>query len=250
MREMEKPRGKCTPYAFFLNVCRDQCKKKLSKEVDFNTLSTICTDKWNTMSDYHKKRFVQMSQSDVIRYDKEMAKYNEFKKEKDAEKKAEKKEERQKIVAEKKEEKKKLLEEKKAEKKRLLEEKKRKKKDPNAPKNAKSSYIFYVNELREKLKIEQPALSVTEVAKEAGRRWKELRSSAKGKYEKMAADDKLRYEKEKAEYESGSGSGSGSGIQTIPSLLQKTGMTPSKKAVTNGNNDSSSSSSDSDSSED
>ena len=100
---MEKPRGKCTPYAFFLNVCRDQCKKKLSKDVDFNTLSTVCTDKWNTMSDYHKKRFVQMSQSDAIRYDKEMAKYNEFKKEKDAEKKAEKKEERQKIVAEKKE---------------------------------------------------------------------------------------------------------------------------------------------------
>merc|ERR1712156_118508 len=99
-----------------------------------------------------------------------MGKYNEFKKEKDAENV--------------------------------------KKEDPNAPKNAKSSYIFYVNELREKLKIEQPALSVTEVAKEAGRRWKELSSSAKVKYEKMAADDKLRYEKEKAEYESGSGSGS------------------------------------------
>ena len=109
---------------------------------------------------------------------------------KDAQKKADKKEERQKKVTEKKEE-----------KKKLMEEKKTKKKDPKDPQNAKSAYIFYVNELRGKLKIEQPALSVTEVAKEAGRRWKQLSSSAKVKYEKMAADDKLRYEREKHNFD-------------------------------------------------
>ena len=111
------------------------------------------------------------------------------------------KEERQKIVTEKKEE-----------KKKLMEEKKTKKKDPKDPQNAKSAYIFYVNELRGKLKIEQPALSVTEVAKEAGRRWKQLSSSAKVKYEKMAADDKLRYEREKYNFDGDRGQDDGSAL--------------------------------------
>ena len=128
---------------------------------NFNN-SNMTTAEDNTMSDYHMKWFVQMSQSDAIRYNKEMATYNELKKEKDAEEKAEKKEEGQKTVAEIKEEKKKLQQY-----------------------TFISAYIFYVNELREKLKIEQPALSVMEVAKEAGRRWEELSSSAKVKYEKL-----------------------------------------------------------------
>ena len=59
--KLQKPRGRCTPYAFFLNVCRDQCAKKLSREVDFKVLQKICSKKWSLMSDYHKVRFVQMS---------------------------------------------------------------------------------------------------------------------------------------------------------------------------------------------
>merc|ERR1712018_582104 len=72
---LQKPRGRCTPYAFFLNVCRIQCSKKLSREVDFKTLSSICWEKWQAMSEFHKRRFVQMSQYDEVRYDKEMDEY-------------------------------------------------------------------------------------------------------------------------------------------------------------------------------
>ena len=253
---LEKPRGRCTPYAFFLNICREQCdKKRCDKVVDFNVLSSLCWERWGRMSEAEKKRFVQMSECDQVRLDKEMEIYNEAKKTLTVEKKAEKMEEKKKQKEEEKAEKKRAVEEKKAEKvaekRRIQEEKearKKKKKDPNAPKAAKSSYIIFFTEYRNQLKVEKPELSVTEMAKEGGRKWKELSPSQKSKFEKKAADDKIRYEREKQAYESGSG------VQTIPELLKKTGATPSKSsaAVTNGDsgNDGSSnsdSSSDSDS---
>ena len=68
----QKPRGICTPYAFFLNICREKCSKKLSKEVDFNMLSAICWEKWNVMTEFQKRRFIQMSKYDELRYEKEM----------------------------------------------------------------------------------------------------------------------------------------------------------------------------------
>merc|ERR1712227_859509 len=137
-------------------------------------------------------------------------------------------------------------EEKTAEKRKLIEEKKaaklKKKKDPNAPKNARNAYMFFCNELREKLKLENPEMAITEVGKEAGRRWKEMTPSTRSKYDRMAADDKLRYEREKAEYDSGT--------QTIPAMIQKSGTTPSKPSQkpssSNAKDESSSSSSDSD----
>ena len=68
------------PYAFFLNVCREQCVKKLSKEVDFKKLSKICTEKWNNMTGFQKIRFEQMSKYDESRYEAEMTVYNQLEK--------------------------------------------------------------------------------------------------------------------------------------------------------------------------
>ena len=206
------------------------------------------------MSDLEKKRFVQMSESDQTRLDKEMVIFNEKKKTQIEEKKAEKIEENKKKKEEQKAEKRKAVEVKKAEKDaeklRLQEEKKaakkKMKKDPNAPKGPKTSYMMFFTEYREKLKAEQPGLSITEMAKEGGKKWKEMTPSQRAKFEKKAADDKIRYEREKQAYQSGSGS------QTIPELFKKSGTTPSKNSavVTNGCNVSSSSDSSSDSDSD
>ena len=78
MSKLKKPRGRCTPYAFFLNVCREQCAKKLSKVVDFKELQNICWGKWNSMTDFQKIRFVQMSKYDEARYEKELEQYNQY----------------------------------------------------------------------------------------------------------------------------------------------------------------------------
>lgn len=247
---MEKPRGRCTPYAFFLNVCREQCEKKGGdKVVDFNALSSLCWERWGRMSELEKKRFVQMSESDQKRLDKEMEIFNEAKKTQSAEKKTEKIEEKKKKKEEQMAEKRKAVEEKKAEKdaekRRAQEEKKaakkKIKKDPRAPKAAKSSYMMFFLEYREKLKAEKPGILITDMAKEAGKKWKVISPSERAKYEQKAADDKVRFERQKKAYLSGS--------QTLPELFKKTGMTPSKSSVvaTNGDTSSSDSSSDSDS---
>ncbi|KHN71093.1 FACT complex subunit Ssrp1 [Toxocara canis] len=51
-------------------------------------------------------------------------------------------------------------------------------------------------------------MSVVDVTKAAGAEWNTVKD--KSKWEKMAADDKKRYEKECASYKAGSGAGSSS----------------------------------------
>ena len=50
----------------------------------------------------------------------------------------------------------------------------KKKKDPNAPKKPMSGYMIWLNESRESIKKEYPGISITELSKKAGEKWKEL----------------------------------------------------------------------------
>jgi hypothetical protein len=80
-------------------------------------------------------------------------------------------------------------------------------KDSDAPKRGKSAYIFFCNDYRAIVKSELgDDLKTTEITKELGARWNKLKESTKAsdkklltKYEKMATDDKDRYEKEKSD---------------------------------------------------
>ncbi|VDO41603.1 unnamed protein product [Onchocerca flexuosa] len=62
--------------------------------------------------------------------------------------------------------------------------------DPNAPKRAKSAYMFWLSENRSR--IAKPGMSVIDVSKAAGIEWGKIKD--KSKYEKMASQDKQRYE--------------------------------------------------------
>lgn len=79
----------------------------------------------------------------------------------------------------------------------------RKKKDPAAPKRSKSAYMFFCEEMRSKVKEENPDMKATEITSELGLRWKELKEKgqkAVDKYNKLAEQDKHRYACEKSEY--------------------------------------------------
>lgn len=80
----------------------------------------------------------------------------------------------------------------------------RKQKDPNAPKRAKSAYMFWLEENRARLT--KPGMSVVDVSKAAGAEWVTVKD--KSKYEKMAAQDKQRYEAEKKNYKANAVGGS------------------------------------------
>ena len=52
--------------------------------------------------------------------------------------------------------------------------KKKTKKDANAPKRSLSAYMLWLNEARAQIKQEHPGISVTELSKVAGEKWKKL----------------------------------------------------------------------------
>jgi len=78
-------------------------------------------------------------------------------------------------------------------------------KDPGMPKRALSGFFFFCNSERPSVKLTNPEWKVGDVAKEMGRRWEVC--SNKDKYERMAQEDKARYEKEMQEYKAGTFSG-------------------------------------------
>ena len=53
------------------------------------------------------------------------------------------------------------------------------KKDPNAPKRPPTAYMQWLNENRSELKKENPGLSITELSKVAGQKWKTVDPKAK-----------------------------------------------------------------------
>ncbi|KAF2006974.1 Non-histone chromosomal protein 6, partial [Amniculicola lignicola CBS 123094] len=76
----------------------------------------------------------------------------------------------------------------------------KKKKDPNAPKRGLSAYMFFANDQRDKVREDNPGIKFGEVGKLLGEKWKALTVDQRKPYEKKAAEDKKRYETEKAKY--------------------------------------------------
>lgn len=93
--------------------------------------------------------------------------------------------------------------------------------DPNAPKRGLSAYMFFANEQRENVRDENPGITfgmkphptsfcllrsnnnpsnLGQVGKQLGERWKALNEKQRAPYEAKAAQDKKRYEEEKASY--------------------------------------------------
>ena len=66
----------------------------------------------------------------------------------------------------------------------------------NSPKRARSSYAFFISY---QMKTEDGTDNRTKMTK-ANERWKELPADQKSVYERMAAEDKVRYERELAAY--------------------------------------------------
>ena len=73
-------------------------------------------------------------------------------------------------------------------------------KDPNKPKRAKTSYLYFCEEMRPGVKSQNPDLKLGGVMKELGKMWRELSEEDKEKYNKLYEEDKIRYEEEIDKY--------------------------------------------------
>jgi high mobility group protein B2 len=91
---------------------------------------------------------------------------------------------------------KKSKKESKKESKREVKEKK----PEDYPKAALSAYFIFVNDNRDKVKEKNPDMKLTQVLSEVGSMWKALSESEKARYEKLAVEDKKRFEADMEAY--------------------------------------------------
>ncbi|XP_062249806.1 FACT complex subunit SSRP1a [Platichthys flesus] len=114
---------------------------------------------------------------------------------------------------------------KKVKKEKVVKEKKerkprreKKQKDPGAPKRPMSAYMLWLNASRERIKSENPGISITEISKKAGEMWRQIEKEDKEEWEAKAGEAKKQYEKAKNEYKE---SGGGVGLGVSPSSSKK-----------------------------
>jgi len=75
-----------------------------------------------------------------------------------------------------------------------------KQKDPNAPKRPLSAFFIFSQDERPKIKLQNASLSVADVAKVIGEKWRSAPDDLKRRYEKAAKEAKERYEVELQAY--------------------------------------------------
>ena len=161
-------RGK-SAYLFFCNAMRDKVKKTLGVDSKATDVTRELGVQWNTLKEDTSRR-------------KELAKYETMA----TEDKARYEQERDTYVPD--------------ESALITKKPRRVKAAPTGPKRAKSAYLFFCTEMRDKVRGELEDNSATNVTRELGVRWNTLKEQGKvQKYEKQAEEDKARYEKEKAE---------------------------------------------------
>ena len=68
------------------------------------------------------------------------------------------------------------------------------------PKKPSTSYFMFMAATREKVKAKNPEASTTKLSQLLGEQWRALTPDAKAVFEKKAADDKVRYQKEHAQW--------------------------------------------------
>jgi high mobility group protein B1 len=164
--DANKPKGRMTSYAYFVQTCREEHKKKHPGEtVVFSEFSKKCAERWKIMSDMEKKRFTDMADRDKKRFEHEMQDYTPPKGAKGG-------------------------------------KRRKAKKDPNAPKRSLSAFFWFCNDERARVKASNPEYGIGDVAKVLGKMWSEASQDTKRKYEAMAERDKARYDREMTAYKS------------------------------------------------
>eukprot|EP00005_Dracoamoeba_jomungandri_P004413 CAMPEP_0174250218 /NCGR_PEP_ID=MMETSP0439-20130205/459_1 /TAXON_ID=0 /ORGANISM="Stereomyxa ramosa, Strain Chinc5" /LENGTH=173 /DNA_ID=CAMNT_0015330229 /DNA_START=31 /DNA_END=552 /DNA_ORIENTATION=+ len=76
----------------------------------------------------------------------------------------------------------------------------KKERDPNRPKRAMTAWLLFSTATRPALMKENPDLTLGQSSKELSRLWAECSKAEKAKYEKQAAKDKERYDREMQAY--------------------------------------------------
>jgi len=213
--DANKPRGPVTAYALFVRTCRDELRRKYPQlSVDYNVIAKRCSDRWKQMSDSEKKRFNETAELQRKLYKEEMITYQE--------QLAKQQQQQQQSATSS------ILLQTPATQYIVEQQthtlvmqpqqqqqqhstpsivtvpkkppRKRKPKDPFAPKKPLSAYFLFCADERPKVLGSNSGMSVSDVARELGIRWKKAAIETKNKYEQAASEKKHVYQAEMAIY--------------------------------------------------
>ena len=72
-KDPNKPKGRTSAYAFFVQEKRNEYKAK-GEDVDFTAFSRECSEKWKDKK-LDKSKYEKMAEADKVRFDREMERY-------------------------------------------------------------------------------------------------------------------------------------------------------------------------------
>ncbi|CAL8377040.1 unnamed protein product [Gadus morhua 'NCC'] len=164
-KDHNKPKGKTSAYAFFVQTCREEHRKKNPEQsVNFAEFSKKCSERWKGLTPSDKKCFEDMAKADKVRYNREMKDYVPPK---------------------------------------GFGKRGRKRKDPNAPKRPPSAFFVFCGEYRPSVKQQYPGLSIGDCAKRLGEMWSKLTQTDKLPYEEKAQKLREKYDRDMVAYRGG-----------------------------------------------
>lgn len=158
--KVKGPKKARSAYVFYTIEKRPELKAKHA-DLDFGQLTQRVADGWNQLSEAQKAPYEAQAAADKTRFDGENKDFNEAHPE----------------VA-----------------------RRRKKARKNAPKKARSAYLYYTQEVRPTVSAANPGIGFGELTKLVAAQWAKLSDAQKKKYEKQATDDKKRYDTEMEGY--------------------------------------------------
>jgi hypothetical protein len=203
------PKKNCSSYIFFCKDMRESVKSE-NPGLKGTEITKEIANLWKKLEEDGKGPFIEKAEADKQRYLDEMKSYTPS----------------EGFSNEESEGKTKTAKTKKARK--------------PGPKKASSSYLFFCKEHRSKVKALYPDMDSKDITRELGRVWKEeMTDKKKKKFEKLAAEDKARYEEEKESWvdpsskdEEGANSDSDSSSeQAVDKKTKKTKKSKSKSTM-------------------
>ena len=173
-RDPNAPKKNMSAYLMYQNTMRESFKAE-NPGMTFGQLSKFTSSMYKSLTPEEKARWEEAAAQDKTRYDAEMARYvpppgfertgNLMDSNVQAGKKWS-----------------------------------RKSKDPNAPKRARGSYVFFTKDERPKILKDDPEIKFIDLGHAMGERWRALSAEEKKKYEDLALEDKKRFAEEQEAY--------------------------------------------------
>lgn len=174
-RKAKKERtGPKRPLSAYMHYCQDKRAetKEANPKATFSELGSILGRQWQELDEDARKPYVKLNEQDKARYEKEKEEMGDDAGAEDGGKK-----------------------------KKAKTTTGKAKKDKDAPKNAKSAYMFFCDAERPRLKAQTPDIEFKELGQLMGANWKKLSDEEKAPYNEQNKQAKIVSKAAKEEYE-------------------------------------------------